>query len=176
MSTEGGWVEPRICDYTGLYYCPTCHWNDLAPIPARILHNWDFTPNKVCRGNFVSLFLIFLQLELSVNWKETIWNSHFHSNFSYVARNGIDYWSAGHRFGSQKSQTFYICTKFELSKKIANEFERYAPVFDRVSNRNSLKTTGKCCFNEASSGSVHKYVQYGRFDWCRERSTYWFFE
>lgn len=48
--SEGGWVEPRICDYTGLYYCPTCHWNDSAPIPARILHNWDFTPSKVCRG------------------------------------------------------------------------------------------------------------------------------
>lgn len=50
LRLEGGWVEPRICDYTGFYYCPTCHWNDTVPIPARILHNWDFTSYRVCRG------------------------------------------------------------------------------------------------------------------------------
>lgn len=41
-------VEARLCDYSGLYYCPECHHNDLAVIPARVVHNWDFTLRKVC--------------------------------------------------------------------------------------------------------------------------------
>lgn len=39
--------EARQCDYTGLYYCSSCHWNDLAVVPARAIHNWDFEPRKV---------------------------------------------------------------------------------------------------------------------------------
>ncbi|KAB1260233.1 Differentially expressed in FDCP 8-like protein [Camelus dromedarius] len=38
--------EARQCDYTGQYYCSHCHWNDLAVIPARVVHNWDFEPRK----------------------------------------------------------------------------------------------------------------------------------
>ncbi|XP_029464199.1 differentially expressed in FDCP 8 homolog isoform X5 [Rhinatrema bivittatum] len=41
--------EARQCDYTGQYYCSSCHWNDLAVIPARVIHNWDFEPRKVSR-------------------------------------------------------------------------------------------------------------------------------
>lgn len=41
--------EARQCDYTGLYYCSSCHWNDLAVVPARAIHNWDFEPRKVPR-------------------------------------------------------------------------------------------------------------------------------
>nr|XP_033798653.1 differentially expressed in FDCP 8 homolog isoform X2 [Geotrypetes seraphini] len=41
--------EARQCDYTGQYYCSNCHWNDLAVIPARVIHNWDFEPRKVSR-------------------------------------------------------------------------------------------------------------------------------
>jgi len=34
----------RICDYDGKYYCFRCHWgDDVSPIPARIIRNWDFT-------------------------------------------------------------------------------------------------------------------------------------
>ena len=40
-------TEVRLCDYTGLYYCPDCHHNDLAIIPARVLHNWDFSLRRV---------------------------------------------------------------------------------------------------------------------------------
>ncbi|XP_046843094.1 differentially expressed in FDCP 8 homolog B-like [Xenia sp. Carnegie-2017] len=40
----------RICDYTGQYFCDSCHWNDHTIIPARVLRNWDFTPRKVCRS------------------------------------------------------------------------------------------------------------------------------
>ncbi|XP_061501306.1 differentially expressed in FDCP 8 homolog isoform X2 [Anopheles gambiae] len=44
-------IQPRLCDYTGLYYCPACHWNDTSIIPARITNNWDFVPRKVCRAS-----------------------------------------------------------------------------------------------------------------------------
>jgi len=44
---EPGLREPRLCDYTGNYYCDYCHWNDTMVIPARILANWDFLPRKV---------------------------------------------------------------------------------------------------------------------------------
>ncbi|NWI10761.1 DEFI8 protein, partial [Crypturellus soui] len=47
ISLRGVPGEARQCDYTGLYYCSSCHWNDLAVIPARAIHNWDFEPRKV---------------------------------------------------------------------------------------------------------------------------------
>lgn len=50
-ATAGGVPsEARQCDYTGLYYCSSCHWNDLAVVPARAIHNWDFEPRKVPTG------------------------------------------------------------------------------------------------------------------------------
>lgn len=44
-------ANSRICDYSGLYYCEKCHFgaSDATPIPARIIHNWDFTPRPVSR-------------------------------------------------------------------------------------------------------------------------------
>ena len=39
--------EPRLCDYTGLSFCPRCHRMALEPTPARIIHNWDFEPRPV---------------------------------------------------------------------------------------------------------------------------------
>ncbi|XP_059475079.1 differentially expressed in FDCP 8 homolog A isoform X2 [Neocloeon triangulifer] len=48
--TDHSWSEPRICDYSGCYFCPTCHWNTTAIIPARVVHNWDFEPRKVSRA------------------------------------------------------------------------------------------------------------------------------
>lgn len=51
-ATAGGVPsEARQCDYTGLYYCSSCHWNDLAVVPARAIHNWDFEPRKVGWGH-----------------------------------------------------------------------------------------------------------------------------
>ncbi|XP_055844958.1 differentially expressed in FDCP 8 homolog isoform X2 [Episyrphus balteatus] len=59
LTFKNAWVEPRICDYSGLYYCPSCHWSDVSIIPARIVHNWDFLPRKVCRASLqeINLFL-----------------------------------------------------------------------------------------------------------------------
>ncbi|XP_014226089.1 differentially expressed in FDCP 8 homolog isoform X1 [Trichogramma pretiosum] len=47
---EGGWIEPRLCDYSGLYYCYRCHWNSSITIPARVIRNWDMEPKRVSRA------------------------------------------------------------------------------------------------------------------------------
>lgn len=52
-------MEPRICDYSGLYYCVTCHWNNTAIIPARVIHNWDFVPKKVGRASLQELNILY---------------------------------------------------------------------------------------------------------------------
>ncbi|XP_043351362.1 differentially expressed in FDCP 8 homolog isoform X3 [Dermochelys coriacea] len=56
--TGGVPSEARQCDYTGLYYCGNCHWNDPAIIPARVIHNWDFEPRKVSRCSMRYLALM----------------------------------------------------------------------------------------------------------------------
>lgn len=47
--------EGRLCDYTGQYFCEECHWNDHVVIPARVVHNWDFTTYKVFTSNGFSI-------------------------------------------------------------------------------------------------------------------------
>ncbi|XP_072728843.1 differentially expressed in FDCP 8 homolog isoform X8 [Ciconia boyciana] len=37
---------------------PGCHWNDLAVVPARAIHNWDFEPRKVSRCSMRYLALM----------------------------------------------------------------------------------------------------------------------
>ena len=37
----------RLCSYTGMLYCLSCHTNASAIIPARVLHHWDFTRRPV---------------------------------------------------------------------------------------------------------------------------------
>ncbi|XP_069700928.1 differentially expressed in FDCP 8 homolog A isoform X2 [Periplaneta americana] len=51
ITFKNSWVEPRLCDYDGRYYCPSCHWNSTAVIPARVVHNWDFEERRVCRAS-----------------------------------------------------------------------------------------------------------------------------
>lgn len=38
-----GWGKPRLCEYTGQLFCASCHTNDTAVLPARVLHFWDFS-------------------------------------------------------------------------------------------------------------------------------------
>ncbi|KAK7281924.1 hypothetical protein RIF29_10305 [Crotalaria pallida] len=38
-----GWGKPRLCEYTGQMFCSSCHTNETAVLPARVLHHWDFT-------------------------------------------------------------------------------------------------------------------------------------
>ncbi|KAK9278923.1 hypothetical protein L1049_028504 [Liquidambar formosana] len=42
-----GWGKPRLCEYTGQLFCSSCHTNDTAVLPARVLHHWDFTQYPV---------------------------------------------------------------------------------------------------------------------------------
>ncbi|GAB1597672.1 differentially expressed in FDCP 8 homolog B-like isoform X1 [Argonauta hians] len=58
QSTKG-WFEPRLCDYSGYYYCELCHWGDEMVVPARVVANWDFEPHKVSRASrqFLKLML-----------------------------------------------------------------------------------------------------------------------
>ncbi|KAJ4840204.1 hypothetical protein Tsubulata_002955 [Turnera subulata] len=42
-----GWGKPRLCEYTGQLFCSSCHTNDTAVLPARVLHQWDFTQYPV---------------------------------------------------------------------------------------------------------------------------------
>lgn len=51
-------LQPRVCDYSGLYYCAICHWTDTMVIPARVLANWDFEERKVCRASKHQLKLL----------------------------------------------------------------------------------------------------------------------
>ncbi|XP_059762844.1 pleckstrin homology domain-containing family M member 1 isoform X2 [Balaenoptera ricei] len=40
-------VRPKLCAFSGLYYCDICHQDDASVIPARIIHNWDLTKRPV---------------------------------------------------------------------------------------------------------------------------------
>lgn len=42
-----GWGKPRFCEYTGQLFCSSCHTNETAVLPARVLHHWDFTQRPV---------------------------------------------------------------------------------------------------------------------------------
>ncbi|XP_004707580.1 pleckstrin homology domain-containing family M member 1 [Echinops telfairi] len=42
-------VRPKLCAFSGLYYCDACHQDDVSVIPARIIHNWDLTKRPICR-------------------------------------------------------------------------------------------------------------------------------
>ncbi|KAM4624238.1 pleckstrin homology domain-containing family M member 1 [Polymixia lowei] len=39
----------RLCEFSGQYYCDSCHQGDVTIIPARMVHNWDITPREVSR-------------------------------------------------------------------------------------------------------------------------------
>ncbi|XP_073785154.1 differentially expressed in FDCP 8 homolog isoform X6 [Danio rerio] len=53
ISLRGIPNEARQCDYTGQYYCSSCHWNDTAIVPARVIHNWEFEPRKKLRQDIL---------------------------------------------------------------------------------------------------------------------------
>ncbi|XP_074835393.1 pleckstrin homology domain-containing family M member 1 isoform X2 [Carettochelys insculpta] len=42
-------VKPKLCAFSGLYYCDSCHQDDESVIPSRLIHNWDLTKRAVCR-------------------------------------------------------------------------------------------------------------------------------
>lgn len=46
----GMFMEARLCDISGYYFCSHCHLNDMCTSPARIINNWDFQPVKVAKS------------------------------------------------------------------------------------------------------------------------------
>jgi len=59
-------TTPRLCDYSGAYFCAACHWNNSALIPARIIHNWDFKLYKVSRASLQEINLFYERPVLKV--------------------------------------------------------------------------------------------------------------
>ncbi|KAL0984270.1 hypothetical protein UPYG_G00139260 [Umbra pygmaea] len=41
--------KARLCEFSRLYYCDTCHQGDTTIIPSRVVHNWDLLPREVSR-------------------------------------------------------------------------------------------------------------------------------
>ncbi|XP_036389729.1 pleckstrin homology domain-containing family M member 1 [Megalops cyprinoides] len=39
----------RLCEFSGQFYCDSCHHGDTIIIPSRMVHNWDLTPREVSR-------------------------------------------------------------------------------------------------------------------------------
>ncbi|XP_051530923.1 pleckstrin homology domain-containing family M member 1-like [Myxocyprinus asiaticus] len=39
----------KLCEFSGQYYCETCHQGDTSIIPSRMVHNWDLTSREISR-------------------------------------------------------------------------------------------------------------------------------
>ncbi|TKS89503.1 Pleckstrin -like proteiny domain-containing family M member 1 [Collichthys lucidus] len=39
----------RLCEFSGQYYCDSCHRGDTTIIPSRMVHNWDLTQREVSK-------------------------------------------------------------------------------------------------------------------------------
>ncbi|XP_061666736.1 pleckstrin homology domain-containing family M member 1 [Syngnathoides biaculeatus] len=39
----------RLCEFSGQYYCDSCHCGDTTIIPSRMLHNWDLNKREVSK-------------------------------------------------------------------------------------------------------------------------------
>ncbi|XP_051894543.1 pleckstrin homology domain-containing family M member 1 isoform X2 [Pristis pectinata] len=53
--------KPKVCAYSGLYYCEMCHQDTETIIPSRMIHNWDLTKQGV--SNVAAKFLQQIQNE-----------------------------------------------------------------------------------------------------------------
>ncbi|XP_051499708.1 pleckstrin homology domain-containing family M member 1 isoform X2 [Apus apus] len=45
-------AKPKLCSFSGLYYCDSCHQDEETVIPSRLIHNWDLSKRGVCRQAF----------------------------------------------------------------------------------------------------------------------------
>lgn len=56
----------RLCDYTGLSFCPSCHWNARMVTPARLVRNWQHDGREVSQASFQYLNLMFRKPVINV--------------------------------------------------------------------------------------------------------------
>ena len=54
----GGKDEPRLCRYTGLYFCQNCYSITPTPLPAKIIHDWDFRVRGVSLSSYLTLKIL----------------------------------------------------------------------------------------------------------------------
>lgn len=62
-----GWNKPRFCSYTGQLFCASCHTNDTAVLPARVLHHWDFSLYPISQLAKAYLDSIYDQVMINLN-------------------------------------------------------------------------------------------------------------
>ncbi|NWY75998.1 PKHM1 protein, partial [Erithacus rubecula] len=42
-------ARPKLCAFSGLYYCDSCHRDEESVIPSRLIHNWDLAKRGVSK-------------------------------------------------------------------------------------------------------------------------------
>uniref|UniRef100_A0A670JDL4 Pleckstrin homology and RUN domain containing M1 n=1 Tax=Podarcis muralis TaxID=64176 RepID=A0A670JDL4_PODMU len=80
-------VKPKLCAFTGLYYCDSCHWDEESVIPSRLIHNWDLTRRPVCRQALKFLSQIHSQPLINLKLvNETLYDHVDHMSHIYKSR------------------------------------------------------------------------------------------
>lgn len=80
-----GWGKPRLCEYTSQLYCSSCHTNETAVLPARVLHHWDFTHypvSQLAKSYLESIHdqVIQRQAPTLLVWNVVIYSFSMHTN------------------------------------------------------------------------------------------------
>ncbi|PSN44573.1 Differentially expressed in FDCP 8 [Blattella germanica] len=112
ITFKNSWVEPRLCDYDGRYYCPTCHWNSTAVIPARVVHNWDFEERRKIREDILVMKKYFISCKSAIE-SRLLWQlqerQHFVENAdSFSLQDLIDINSGELQEYLEKVQAIFI--------------------------------------------------------------------
>lgn len=55
----------RLCEFSGQYYCESCHRGDTSIIPSRMLHNWDLTAREVSSYDLVIGSYLWTKINMS---------------------------------------------------------------------------------------------------------------
>ena len=50
--------EPRLCRYSGFYFCQNCYSITPTPLPAKIVHDWDFRARGVSLSAYLTLKIL----------------------------------------------------------------------------------------------------------------------
>ena len=58
--------EPKLCRYSGYYYCINCYSIMRIAIPAKIVHNWDFTPRGVSLSAYLTLKILYSSISINL--------------------------------------------------------------------------------------------------------------
>ncbi|XP_039179004.1 pleckstrin homology domain-containing family M member 1-like isoform X1 [Crotalus tigris] len=54
-------VKPKLCSFTGLYFCDNCHQDEESVIPSRLIHNWDLSRYPIADGIFETFLQSLIQ-------------------------------------------------------------------------------------------------------------------